>query len=164
MEAGGNKRSTANEKRKDKGGYNTSGLPNQDQQHEKDQGGDGGGRRPPGNKGGKAQSQKTVLNVLYCNARSIVSKVKDLEVISSEKNPDIILITESWCYSETSNNVLNIPGYFIDEKLITNENLFFLSKPDHIKKNKKNLQEIIFPNKFTNTHPAYRASLEIIKK
>ena len=54
--------------------------------------------------------------------------------------------------------------YFIDEKLITNENLFFLSKSDHIKKNKRNLQEIIFPNKFTNTHPAYRASLEIIKK
>ncbi len=59
---------------------------------------------------------------MYCNARSIVSKVKDLEVISSEKKPDIILITESWCYSETSNNVLNIPGYFIDEKLRVDRN------------------------------------------
>ena len=54
--------------------------------------------------------------------------------------------------------------YFINENLITNENMFFLSKSDHLKKNKKNLHEIIFPNKFTDTHPAFRANLEITKK
>ena len=65
---------------------------------------------------------------------------------------------------ERLNCLENENFYFIDEKIINNNNLFFLSKSDHIKINKKNLQEIIFPNKFTDTHPAFRASLEILKK
>jgi hypothetical protein len=63
-----------------------------------------------------------VLNALYCNARSIVSKIKDLELIADEKKPDIILITESWCNSDTPNTLLNIPNYYIDAKLRVDRN------------------------------------------
>jgi len=54
--------------------------------------------------------------------------------------------------------------FFIDSKLITNEKNFFLSKEKHIKSDGKNLLEMVYPNKFTDTSPAYRASLEITKK
>ena len=55
--------------------------------------------------------------MLYCNARSIVNKINDLEIIAAEKNPDIILITESWCNQDTSNALLSIPGYHLDQNL-----------------------------------------------
>ena len=52
--------------------------------------------------------------------------------------------------------------YFIENKLINNEDFFFLSRESDIdQKIDTNLLQMIQPNTFTSTHPAYRASLEI---
>ena len=34
-----------------------------------------------------------------------------------ELNPDIVIVTETWCHSGISNSFLNIPGYTIDNEL-----------------------------------------------
>jgi hypothetical protein len=54
---------------------------------------------------------------LYFNARSLVKKVNELSCIASEIEPDIIIVTETWCHSAISNAYLNIPGYMIDDEL-----------------------------------------------
>ena len=54
---------------------------------------------------------KNGLRILYLNARSILSKIKDLEATASDVKPDLILITESWCNSDISDNVLKLSGY-----------------------------------------------------
>ena len=45
---------------------------------------------------------------------------------------------------ERLNCLENENFYFIDEKIITNDNLFFLSKSDHIKINKKIYKKLFF--------------------
>ena len=123
MEIGGSKRTkTAEESKKKRGPENNIQPEAKNKQCAQRQGGDGGGQRHRGENRSGNQKQKTVLNVLYCNARSIVSKIKDLELISSENEPDIILITESWCNSDTQNILLNIPNYYIDPKLRVDRN------------------------------------------
>ena len=57
------------------------------------------------------------LSVIYTNARSINSKLVDLETLISDNNPDIILLTETWCNSDITNSYLNLNGYFIDPDL-----------------------------------------------
>ena len=52
--------------------------------------------------------------------------------------------------------------YFVEKELINNEDFFFLSKENDLdQKIKTNLLQMIKPNIFTKTHPAYRASLEL---
>lgn len=48
---------------------------------------------------------------MYTNAQSILSKLPELELCVNEHQPDIILITESWCHGEISDNVLKIKNY-----------------------------------------------------
>ena len=48
---------------------------------------------------------------MYTNARSIVSKIQDLEILISENNPDIILVTETWCNESINTSVLNLKDY-----------------------------------------------------
>ena len=54
---------------------------------------------------------------MYLNARSIKSKLNELEILARENNPDLILVTESWCSSEITNSELSIENYFIDPSL-----------------------------------------------
>ena len=63
------------------------------------------------------QEEEGTLTVLYTNARSISSKLSDLSTLTSEHDPDLILITESWCNKDTTNAFLNVPGYYIDPDL-----------------------------------------------
>jgi len=58
-----------------------------------------------------------MLNVLYLNARSISSKLNDLNLLASEKKPELILICESWCNSNISNSILSIPDYYLEPNL-----------------------------------------------
>ena len=62
----------------------------------------------------KVSTQETI-RVLYFNARSIVKKVDEISSITRELNPDIVIVTETWCHSGISNSFLNIPGYTIDK-------------------------------------------------
>ena len=54
---------------------------------------------------------------MYTNARSLLSKVDALSVTSSDHEPDIIYITETWNNGSICNPLLNIPGYHIDPDL-----------------------------------------------
>ena len=64
----------------------------------------------------KKKSQ-TVLNIVYLNARSIVSKLDDLELLANEKKPALILICESWCNSNINNAFLSIDNYYLEPNL-----------------------------------------------
>jgi hypothetical protein len=57
--------------------------------------------------------------VLYLNAQSVVKKVDELRCVASMADPDIILVTESWCNSEISNAFLAIDGYELQQDLRT---------------------------------------------
>lgn len=61
-------------------------------------------------------SQET-LRIVYCNARSILSKINDLQALAEEKKPEIILITESWCSDDINPAILNIDGYILETNL-----------------------------------------------
>ena len=49
--------------------------------------------------------------ILYLNAQSVVGKLNELSCTLSEMEPDIVLITESWCNKEITDAHLGIPGY-----------------------------------------------------
>ena len=51
------------------------------------------------------------------NARSIASKINDLEILVSDHEPDLILVTESWCSNNISNSEISIDNYFIEPSL-----------------------------------------------
>ena len=59
----------------------------------------------------------TPTNILYFNARSILNKLNDLEVLVSDKKPDIVCVTETWANDKISNAMLNINGYNIEPDL-----------------------------------------------
>ena len=54
---------------------------------------------------------------MYCNAQSVLSKICDLQATSCDIKPDVILITESWCNSNISDNVLNVNDYELVSEL-----------------------------------------------
>ena len=58
-----------------------------------------------------------VVKILYTNARSLLSKVDDLAILSDEYGPDIIIITETWNNKDVCNALLNISGYVIEPEL-----------------------------------------------
>ena len=62
-------------------------------------------------------SIQQTLNIVYLNAKSLISKINDLEVLVNEQNPDIILITETWLNRDISNSILQLEGYFIESTL-----------------------------------------------
>ena len=89
---------------------------NEKRSDQKEEGSTGRGDQPRA-KQKAGQSEQRPLTVLYTNARSIASKLSELEAVISEHEPDIFLVTESWCNSEISNSLLNIKGYYIDPDL-----------------------------------------------
>ena len=58
-----------------------------------------------------------VIKIIYLNARSLVNKLNDLEILLNEQKPDLVLICETWCNDETTLAMLNIGGYYIDPSL-----------------------------------------------
>ena len=52
------------------------------------------------------QSSRHELKCLYFNSRSVVNKTRELEVIASSKQYDLIAITETWLNDSISNNEL----------------------------------------------------------
>ena len=55
--------------------------------------------------------------MLYANAQSINSKIDELKVISNDLDPDIILLTETWCNSTIENAALTIENYKLETDL-----------------------------------------------
>jgi hypothetical protein len=54
---------------------------------------------------------------MYSNAQSLVGKVNELSCVASDINPDIILVTESWCNESISDAYLSIQGYELKSDL-----------------------------------------------
>ena len=51
------------------------------------------------------------------NARSILSKLDDLQLFAEHHEPDILLISESWANGQIQNSMLNIDGYNLENEL-----------------------------------------------
>jgi hypothetical protein len=54
---------------------------------------------------------------MYLNAQSLVGKVNELSAAACDLNPDIIMVTESWCNSDISDAYLSINGYELKTEL-----------------------------------------------
>ena len=63
------------------------------------------------------EKELRTLNLIYLNARSITNKLNDLAVLINDHNPDVILVTETWCNENTTNAMLSMPGYSIEPDL-----------------------------------------------
>ena len=64
----------------------------------------------------KSQSSKKELNCVYFNARSIVNKMSELELLITDEQPDILGISETWLNSSISESELNFEGYTVFRK------------------------------------------------
>lgn len=54
---------------------------------------------------------------MYTNAQSILSKLGELSAMAVDSNPDLILISESWCNGTISDAMLSVPGYELKSEL-----------------------------------------------
>ena len=54
---------------------------------------------------------------MYSNIQSIQSKLYELNVQAVDLNPDIILLTETWCNQSVSDATLTIPNYHLETEL-----------------------------------------------
>ena len=59
----------------------------------------------------------TLKNVLYLKARSLFNKLDSLSILLNDKQPDIVLITETWNNDSISNAILSVDGYHIEPDL-----------------------------------------------
>ena len=55
----------------------------------------------------------TVLIILYFNARSLCPKLDELIILTEDRNPDVICITETWLSQEISSKAISISGYLL---------------------------------------------------
>ena len=53
------------------------------------------------------------LKILYTNARSIVNKMAELEILVQDWEPDIIGILETWAHDSINDAELALEGYRI---------------------------------------------------
>jgi hypothetical protein len=54
---------------------------------------------------------------LYTNAQSIGSKLGELAAVTQDLEPDIILLTETWCNSTITNASLTLENYNLESDL-----------------------------------------------
>ena len=54
---------------------------------------------------------KGILKCIYTNARSIVNKFSEFELLIDECKPDIIGLTETWLHEDIQESEIKIPGY-----------------------------------------------------
>ncbi len=54
---------------------------------------------------------------MYTNAQRVIGKVNELACTVSDLNPDLILLTETWCNNEITNAYLTIPGFEVQTDL-----------------------------------------------
>ena len=59
---------------------------------------------------------------MYTNSQSLLGKVQELEALASDLKPDVILLCETWCNTNTSNATLNIKGYELQQNLRRDRN------------------------------------------
>ena len=79
----------------------------QQQKREEQQGARRGG-------GGATDPEPKILRILYTNIQSIESKINELEAHVADLDPDIILLTETWCNQSVPDSALSINNYVLE--------------------------------------------------
>ena len=69
-----------------------------------------------GCKGIKGNTSKTELKCVCSNARSIINKKNELDIMVDEIKPHIIGITESWANNDITDTELGLEGYVMFRK------------------------------------------------
>ena len=59
---------------------------------------------------------------MYTNVRGLQSKRQELSAQACDLNPDIIILCETWCNPDISNDILQINGYYIENTLRKDRN------------------------------------------
>ena len=57
------------------------------------------------------------VKILYLNARSLFKKLDDLAEVMDFYKPTIVIVCETWLNNKTTNAMLSIPGYYIQNEL-----------------------------------------------
>jgi hypothetical protein len=63
---------------------------------------------------GKTENPGKAITILYTNAQSIISKIDELKATSQDLDPDIILLTETWCNNSIENTALALENYTLE--------------------------------------------------
>jgi len=79
----------------------------------------GNGSRGPGAGAQSEPPEKTLgtLKILYSNVQSVCNKIDKLKCTVDEQDPDVIILTETWCNPNITQPFLEIPGYTLDPEL-----------------------------------------------
>ena len=64
-----------------------------------------------GNKSSCSKTNITKLSCVYFNARSVVNKLIELDLLLKEDRPDVVGITETWLHNGIDDSELNFEGY-----------------------------------------------------
>ena len=70
-----------------------------------------------GCKGIQGNTSKAELKCVFLNARSIINKKNELDIMVDEIKPHIIGITESWANSDITDAELGLEGYVMFRKV-----------------------------------------------
>ena len=80
------------------------------QQQEREESGRGG-------RSGAPVPEPEILKILFTNIQSITSKINELALNAADSNPDIILLTETWCNQTIPDAALNLQNYALETDL-----------------------------------------------
>jgi hypothetical protein len=70
-----------------------------------------------GDRGESSENPLKALKILYANAQSIVGKIGELTAVMQDIEPDLILLTETWCNSTIPDAFLTLEGYRLETDL-----------------------------------------------
>jgi hypothetical protein len=71
----------------------------------------------PGDGGESSENPLKALKILYANAQGIVGKIGELTAVVQDIEPDLILLTETWCNSTIPDAFLTLEGYRLETDL-----------------------------------------------
>ncbi len=57
------------------------------------------------------------IKTLYTNSQSVQNKIHELEALAEDFQPDLILLTETWCNDNISDAALSLHGYSLETDL-----------------------------------------------
>ena len=55
------------------------------------------------------------MRIIFCNARSVLSKIDQIKILLFDEKPHIFCITETWLNKDISSSILNVENYYIDD-------------------------------------------------
>ena len=59
------------------------------------------------------KNQDELIKIEHVNAQSLLSNFNEIEILLSNRDVDILCISESWLLPDMQNNLISIPGYSI---------------------------------------------------